>query len=98
MVYYNPHITERYNPLYTLKVFFIAQLFWPICGNNSNFKGRHIFSWKTMWITKCIHLSKTNSWNPKTGGLEDVFPFPRGYFQFPCQFSGVHISFQNRFV
>ena len=35
-----------------------------------------------MWL-------KTNGWNPKNWWFVDVFPFPRGHFQVPCQFSGV---------
>ena len=27
---------------------------------------------------------------PKNGGLEDVFPYPRRHFQVPCSFSGVY--------
>ncbi len=30
---------------------------------------------------------------PKNEGLEDVSPFPRGYFQVPCLFSGVYLLF-----
>ena len=29
---------------------------------------------------------------PKNGGLEDVFPFPRCYFQVPYSFPGVYSS------
>ena len=39
---------------------------------------------------------KTNM-EPKNEGLEDVSPFPRGYFQVPCLFSGVYFLFSSLF-